>query len=337
MHRVDPLKHREKEMREFELMRKRKEKERALRESGATKQDVRLSSGSQPTRNEEPHKKPAKMTYKQLLKAGKSTKPDDMKLIKHDSATIAPSVLKKPPSSTIHPVLKRPYNDEIRNAARTIQPIIQQTISPKPKPKPRPFVSSLLKSMRQKHAAPKTKKTKQLPELIQVNKVKRDIPEIEEVQHEIRMRKNKGNMVDGQLNVPSVSSSPNRMQASQKRIQEKQLYSAKPTPKKPSNLSQPSAAIKGHNIRQPLGKNDKFMDDPDYIQNNTSSVIQQLMGRGRGNKRQIDYSDEYDSSDMEAGVDELRREEERTYKIAKMEDLREQRERERRKKMLGKI
>ncbi|KAJ3380423.1 hypothetical protein HDU92_005976 [Lobulomyces angularis] len=64
---------------------------------------------------------------------------------------------------------------------------------------------------------------------------------------------------------------------------------------------------------------DEALKDPEYLSNNYSSVIQQMFGYNRNRYR--DFSDD---SDMEAGYDDLRREEARSTKLGRKEDILEE-------------
>ncbi|KAL3900698.1 MAG: hypothetical protein SGCHY_001155 [Lobulomycetales sp.] len=65
---------------------------------------------------------------------------------------------------------------------------------------------------------------------------------------------------------------------------------------------------------------DEMLADQDYVRANASSIIRGMFGRNR----YAAYSDSEDSSDMEAGYDDVRREEVRSMRAGKLEDAREE-------------
>jgi hypothetical protein len=227
----------------------------------------------------------------------------DMKLINKESVRIAPSAsITKPVKANI-PILSHKRVSEISKmqSNSTIRPT-----SKAPSRHEYPNVNKRLNPLLKKMTT-----GKRIPELFKLNKVKREIVDAGDVQHEIALRKKKssemlnGDMSNSSLNtneVKKITSNPQNNVQSQKYVQ-----SNRNAPK-PSEYPSTSNSSKSKSTPNQAPANNRRIEDVlhdhDYVNRNTSSIIQELMGRNR--KRRQEYSDEEDSSDMEVGFDDLR-------------------------------
>ncbi|KAI8905130.1 hypothetical protein EDD86DRAFT_72102 [Gorgonomyces haynaldii] len=183
----------------------------------------KASQPPEPTRDT----KKKKESFKQLMKLGSKIPEDELRLIKNEK------IEKKE-------VKVKASDNQAQNQMMMSAILKSEPLPPKPKPIVKPPPPKPV-------SRPKPAQKKPVPrDLIMVNKVKRDIPMIEDLQDEIRERKQKINV-------------------------------------------------------------DKALKNPKYVEENYSSIIQQMMGR----KRPMRYDSEDDSSDMEVGYSQLNKEEKR--------------------------
>ncbi|TPX32099.1 hypothetical protein SeMB42_g07650 [Synchytrium endobioticum] len=122
-----------------------------------------------------------------------------------------------------------------------------------------------------------------------------------------------------------VGARPKSDSASTPRVQSPSSSSSARKHQPPSTNAtvSPGAAIRRTTLskREPTARD---LEDPDYIQQNYSSVIQALFRRP-GNKRRYDDFDDDEDDDMEATPADLFKEEARSARIARLEDEREAR------------
>jgi SPT2 chromatin protein len=284
--------------------------------------------------------KPVKQSYKQLLRMGKSTNVEDMRLIKKEEApkpipvaqlvakeakSIADKQSKLSNETTYRNPIKQKEAPAIHKPLSLYSSLSYEVSAPassysRPKLDNKPM--SLYPEIRERLSVssgmplkspriPARKfiskpSNKKIPkDLVQVNKVKRDLPQIEDLQDELRKKrglplKNYDRPMDANLAKSRVQEASSFRPA---KLRDEGYPKDRELQRK-SNGTVRSPATKKLNI-------DEALQDEAYVKQNTSSIIQQLLGRNNRPARR-NYSDS-DSSDMEVDFNTLRREEAKRY------------------------
>ncbi|KAJ3273550.1 hypothetical protein HDV01_004317 [Terramyces sp. JEL0728] len=191
------------------------------------------------------------------------------------------------------------------------------------------------------------------PELIKLQKQKRDLATIEEVQNEIARKKGKPEPVRERKDDRYMNSDNRARHEIRDRYDSK--YAGSELKKSISKESLKKSGSRDKLNKKPVysdgesgyeysRKRQYYSDEDDYdypkkrkhdltnesyVDRNVSSIIGDMFGYNR-NKYRDEYSD--DSSDMEAGYEDVLREEKRSLKIGKKEDLEEEMRQEREKR-----
>ena len=136
----------------------------------------------------------------------------------------------------------------------------------------------------------------------------------------------------------SRSSSLDQPSVTKKTRSPSQSQATKPTPIRASNTATrtlpPRPSPAASSIKQPkrppprMDKPDKKVamneDDPEYIQNNISSIISSIFGTDKAHSNQYVYSDDDDLSDMEVSARQQELEDRRTARLGRLEDEKEE-------------
>ncbi|KAJ3313675.1 hypothetical protein HDV04_001685 [Boothiomyces sp. JEL0838] len=326
---------------------KRVEKEKR-KSSDSRKRDQGRKESARP---DSPPRKPKSLSYEQLMKLAKTTTVEGLiKPAEKKEETRDKSKERKDRSSEREKSVDR---DKDRYIQRPLDKYTDRPVEKYRSHSDRPSSNLIVPSSRTSQKSNPVSRKKGVknppPDLIRLQKQKRDLATIEEVQAELAKRKGKDDGRDRR---------DDRLKSDIRRMDPRDRYDSRDRVGMKTSSSKESLKKSGSkeslNRKKPVYSDEEldydykrkkhcYSDDDDYnyrkkrkhdltdesyVETNVSSIIGDMFGYNR-NKYRDDYSD--DSSDMEAGYDDVLREEKRSLKIGKKEDLEEELRQEREK------